>query len=235
MDTCQLLLCAVVYLTLFSNASSVDKTKFGCASMENSDFNLLMTSSRNRTGQWTAQIQLQHGTKEKVGSWEVDVDHSAEKCESGDVVTIVATVRGPRAPPASGYEFVPGFGYYKFYVTGKSWRDAEETCEQEGAHLVIANSMDEFVAIKKIWDRYPSPYTDWRKNHVYMGVTDIAKEGHFVSVLGQTLNATGYSVWGPNQPDGGAKEDCLLLTVNTQIHDVACHAAVSFICERELD
>jgi hypothetical protein len=82
---------------------------------------------------------------------------------------------------------VPGFGYYKFYKIGKTWYEAQATCAKEGAHLIIPNSDEEFEAIKKIWDRYPSPYTDWRKNHVFMGVSDIAREGHFMSVLGKSF------------------------------------------------
>jgi hypothetical protein len=53
-------------------------------------------------------------------------------------------------------------------------------------------------------------------------------------VPGETLNATGYVRWGPSQPDGGKLEDCIVLTVNSHLHDTACSAPVGFICERGL-
>ena len=101
------------------------------------------------------------------------------------VINKTSELSGPPGPPGEGYELIPGFGYYKFYGEGKNWEDAVLSCQAEGAHLLIPNSDAEFQVVKKIWDRHSSIYQDWRKDHVWIGLSDKAKEGQWVSILGE--------------------------------------------------
>ncbi|KDR07896.1 hemolymph lipopolysaccharide-binding protein-like [Zootermopsis nevadensis] len=229
---------AFLYVLSWCNLLRVSRcadTQLPCgASSRKTNFKFSVISRRNLTGNWIAHMSLEHDDGPESGQWEVDIDHTTVTCDGRRSILVTNTVVAPLGKPAPGYELVPGLGYYKFYKIGKSWWEAQATCVEEGAYLIIPNSDQEFEAVKKIWDRFPSPYTDWRKNHVFMGVSDIAREGHFMSVLGETLNSTGYLRWSSNQPDGGRNEDCLVLTVNSFLHDTACAAEVAFICERGL-
>ena len=47
-----------------------------------------------------------------------------------------------RLPPPD-YEFVALLGYYKVHIDAKTWQDALEDCQKEGAHLIILNSQKE--------------------------------------------------------------------------------------------
>ena len=60
------------------------------------------------------------------------------------------------------------------------------------------------------------------------------KINYFFSLLGQTINETGYTKWISGQPDGATKEDCAILTANTMLHDVPCSYPVAYICEIEM-
>ncbi|KAJ9577347.1 hypothetical protein L9F63_006091, partial [Diploptera punctata] len=146
---------------------------------------LIVQSRRNVSGHWIAQVQLEH--EDNGHPIQVDLDHSLARNKETNTVQIRATITGPPGPPGEGYELVPGFGYYKYYGVAKTWQEAVETCQAEGGHLLIVNSDAEFAVVKKIWDRNPSIYKDWRKNHLYIGLTDKAKEGNWVSILGKLV------------------------------------------------
>lgn len=42
-----------------------------------------------------------------------------------------------------GYQFAPGIGYHKLYLTRLSWRDALLFCYKEKAHLAVIDSSEE--------------------------------------------------------------------------------------------
>uniref|UniRef100_A0A6P4FQB3 Accessory gland protein Acp29AB-like n=1 Tax=Drosophila rhopaloa TaxID=1041015 RepID=A0A6P4FQB3_DRORH len=55
----------------------------------------------------------------------------------------------------------------------KSWNEAEETCRRMGGHLATIQDESDFTAIKgelKIYEHY------------WLGITDVAKNGEFISV-----------------------------------------------------
>ncbi|KAH9645904.1 hypothetical protein HF086_010103 [Spodoptera exigua] len=53
--------------------------------------------------------------------------------------------------------------------------------------------------------------------------------------LGTSLDDTGYTCWGTNQPDGGEKEQCGSMFYNGLLNDISCGTRAFFICEHEVD
>lgn len=90
-----------------------------------------------------------------------------------------------KAPPRRP-DFKPRLGYYKFHTNAQTWLAARHTCTQEGAHLLIVNSDDEFAIVKGMWDKYPELFQDWRNDYVHIGITDLAEEGNFTTLFGKS-------------------------------------------------
>ncbi|PSN44007.1 Hemolymph lipopolysaccharide-binding protein [Blattella germanica] len=204
------------------------------ASSPNTDFKYSISSRRDLSGHWISKVQLEQDKAKYYGPVELEVGQTTNKYGAGEALVISATLSAPPGLPGPGYVLMPGFGYYKYHKVGKSWEDAVLACAAEGAYLAVPNSDAEYQAMKRIWDIHPSIYTDWRKNHFYIGLSDKAKEGEWITIFGQPINETGYTKWSAGEPDGGASQDCLLLTIDSTLHDISCSAEVSFMCERDI-
>ncbi|CAG2062748.1 unnamed protein product [Timema podura] len=82
-------------------------------------------------------------------------------------------------------------------VTG-GWVGAYETCERDGAHLVIINSKKEAEVVTKIIHSY----ADSKNTIFYVGfhmiydTLDFNPDRTFLTVQGQSLNHSGYNIWG---------------------------------------
>ena len=85
--------------------------------------------------------------------------------------------------PAPLYEYFPGYGYYKLHTNIKSWYEAKEICESEGAHLAIINSLEEAAIIDELRRRLPILHGDWRDNLISIGMTDIENEGVWKTIF----------------------------------------------------
>jgi hypothetical protein len=85
-----------------------------------------------------------------------------------------------RKPPAD-YEVLPGLGYYKFHTDIKTWQKARDTCEKEGAHLAVINSLTEAKSMLSIWIR--NLFKDWRKDAAYIGTWDPKRNGEFLTIF----------------------------------------------------
>ncbi|KDR21757.1 hemolymph lipopolysaccharide-binding protein-like [Zootermopsis nevadensis] len=206
-------------------------------------FRFSINSQRNKTGQWNAQVKLEHeaGNKE-VRPWEVEVDHSTAKCGNVESVVIIVTIRGTphmdissRNTLAPGYELIPGLGGYKFHNEVKTWAEAREICVQEDAHLVIINSQREANALLHFWVPHPKIFNDWRNDWAHIGFHDQYVEGEYVTIFNDPLNSTGYAVWTTNQPDGRVTENCGVANRGSStLADVGCGVQLPFFCEQEL-
>jgi hypothetical protein len=84
---------------------------------------------------------------------------------------------------------VPGLGYYKLHTDAQEWLTARQTCARERAHLLIVNSDEEFATVKRIWDIYPKLFPDWRNDYVHIGISDLTKEGHFITIFGESSSS----------------------------------------------
>jgi hypothetical protein len=84
---------------------------------------------------------------------------------------------------------VPGLGYYKLHTEPQNWLKARKTCTLERAHLLIVNSDEEFATVKRIWDIFPKLLPEWRNDYVHIGISDLAKEGHFITIFGESFSS----------------------------------------------
>lgn len=72
---------------------------------------------------------------------------------------------------------------FKVFPANISWNAAKMKCEAEEAHLVIPGSTEEMNVLGLLFKKLPpkSP------RHFHIGLTDQAKKGVWLSVLGKTL------------------------------------------------
>ncbi|XP_069680976.1 hemolymph lipopolysaccharide-binding protein-like [Periplaneta americana] len=240
-----MLRCATVCCVLWC---AVACAELQCALPHTSALKFSITSLRNETGHWIAQLQLGHTAEEKNrGPWELDVDHSTAKCEDSESILIAAKITAPPTaqisvpllrgvPTAPGYELVPLLGYYKLHSSVNTWHGALKICEDEGAHLMVINSEAEVQALKPLWEKTPpakitgGSHNDW----AWVGFHDLYKEGEFVTIFNETLQSTGYVKWAGGEGKGGADQNCGLVHRNLLLADYPCNARDAFFCEREL-
>ncbi|KAK7108591.1 hypothetical protein V1264_016300 [Littorina saxatilis] len=117
---------------------------------------------------------------------------------------------------------------YEYMSSAHKWTDAQTSCKSLDQHgkLVEIGSADEnnFVA-------------NFVKSHggqnVWVGINDMAKEGHFV--FGTSTWGLPYTNWNPGEPNNNAgSEDCVAIDVqryNGHWHDQNCDNQLSFVCE----
>ncbi|PSN46954.1 hypothetical protein C0J52_12569 [Blattella germanica] len=203
-----------------------------CTSMSPSAVKFSFKSGKNITGNWNAQVHLQHAVLPSlIEPWEVDMKQDIEQCKGIEYIlswlifqSKQSTVRGPsmsfhNLERKLGYEYIPGLGYYKFHTDLKTWFEARDSCEQEGARLAVMNSDKEVNLLLHFWTPHPKigDYTDWRKDWAYIGIHDNYDEGEYVTIFGDHLNATGYTKWLSGQPNGGVNENCGVMQRTTNL------------------
>ena len=121
-------------------------------------------------------------------------------------------------------EFETGCDYFEFggsaYLHcdgsfGRDWIAAYDTCAALGGHLAIIDSEAEndFVA---------------RDAERWIGVTDRADEGEFITIAGDPIT---YANWADGEPDGS---DCVVLRSNGEWNALSCDSDRGFHCEIEL-
>ncbi|KAJ9584259.1 hypothetical protein L9F63_021381, partial [Diploptera punctata] len=128
------------------------------------------------------------------------------------------------------YQLLPGIGYYKLYGKYMSWFDAQNTCLEEGAELVLINTEEEAEALIKL---IPD---DWPYDNVLAGFHDQFIEGVFVTTTGVNLkDVTSYSSF-PNDTRNNEDRNCGAVNMKTGLLDtVSCSASeYYFICELQL-
>lgn len=230
MKTVALCLCVLSAARCSSGAGD-----FKCAAPP-STMKFSLTSFRNKTGHWKAQLQLEHrATEQDSAQWEVDVDHTVTpQCNSSDIILIVATVTAPPAgtavvnpeaprPVPEGYRRFSESDYFKVHAEGNTWVPARDICEQEGAHLAVVNSEAEAKFISSIWNSK----SDW----AFIGTHDLYEEGIYVTIYNQTLSGAGYNKWYAGEPNGGTAENCGVINRNTLLGNYFCSGRLPFVCE----
>uniref|UniRef100_A0A452S6A3 C-type lectin domain containing 10A n=1 Tax=Ursus americanus TaxID=9643 RepID=A0A452S6A3_URSAM len=115
---------------------------------------------------------------------------------------------------------------YWFSRSGKSWAEADRSCQLDSAHLVVINSREEQTFVQE----HIGSYT-------WMGLSD--PEGVWKWVDG-TDYETNFKNWKPGQPDDwhghglGGGEDCAHFHPDGQWNDDACQRAYRWVCEAGL-
>lgn len=120
---------------------------------------------------------------------------------------------------ATGYTSTAGLSsLYRSVGTGKSWLDAQADCSDDVAgatHLIVLSSTAEvsFMASQLGW----------------VGLSDRATEGTFVTVTGETGDQRPFA---SGQPDnGGGSEDCVQLKSGGRLDDDQCGNSHRYVCE----
>ncbi|XP_069705081.1 hemolymph lipopolysaccharide-binding protein-like [Periplaneta americana] len=226
------LLLSVVMYAVGGSASECDPSRAV-------DLKLSIKSRLNETGHLVAQVKLEDGSgmlEDKKNYWEVDFDHD-KSCSS---------VSGPKSLPGNSelpkrdipgpfYELIQNMGYYKLHNEPRKWFEAKYICQKEGAHLGIINSQIEAHYVKEMWNRLPKLVSDWRKAYIFLGLTDARIEKHWETIFDQPLEKTGYYKWGRNEPNGGTKQNCMVLHVDSgDLADATCDQEYPFLCENTL-
>jgi hypothetical protein len=110
------------------------------------------------------------------------------------------------------------------------WTSAKTTCMNDGTHLAIPDAQGELDALRQAIAVDPSSPYFW------VGLTDSATEGTWLTVLGGTPT---YLPWGAGQPNNGngpggsgQQEDCALgHPSSAEIFDWICATPYPFACE----
>jgi len=135
-------------------------------------------------------------------------------------------------PPAgcpSGYVTLTGGEgnhVYKVLTVTQNWNTQEGLCQATSgsSHLAVPGEINELTAL----DTAAGAAT----NH-WLGITDAANEGTYLSVFGGTQT---YLPWEPPAPDnagGGQGEDCVesLNSATHTINDRRCNDKLAAVCE----
>jgi cysteine-rich repeat protein len=114
------------------------------------------------------------------------------------------------------------FHCYQFMGMQASWSSAETSCVGFGGHLATITSQPEYDVVLGV--AIQGGESAW------IGASDAASEGDFVWTTGEPWV---FEAWGPNEPDGGASQNCVLLwrDRNWIFNDFDCGIPSSYVCE----
>ena len=146
---------------------------------------------------------------------------ATEQCGSGGSKTIAVKSSGMACKP--GYEKGGSGKYcYKKYVKNLNWTFARAFCQMDGSDLaIIASEKDDEFFANKTWKQ------------VWIGLSDVRKEGNWVYVDGTTLPLMGGNrFWvGKNEPNGEESENCVTINGLKNWNDLPCSMKrPSFVC-----
>ena len=116
---------------------------------------------------------------------------------------------------------------YAFCFHRRGWEAAEADCVEQGGHLASIHSGEEQAWL---WTRAAEVSDD----HWWVGLDDLATEGHHEWIDGTPVDFLGWAKGEPNNAAGG--EDCVTLTSGKggQWNDFTCKNDLFYICESPL-
>ncbi|KAF9421847.1 hypothetical protein HW555_002287 [Spodoptera exigua] len=125
---------------------------------------------------------------------------------------------------------------YKFHLNPLNWTEAYAVCNAEQSYLAVINTQPEADYLVALTESVPKDKVpgNYMRGAVHLGFHNRANEG-WQAVRGTSLDDTGYTCWGTNQPDGGEKEQCGSMFYNGLLNDISCGTRAFFICEHEVD
>ncbi|XP_074550618.1 uncharacterized protein LOC141808130 [Halichoeres trimaculatus] len=140
----------------------------------------------------------------------------------GEYDKLNATIHGKICP--SGWRSFEYSCYFTYTVT-KTWNQARESCQNQGAELAIVKTRQEMDFINGL---FQSNIEAW------IGLTDKGAEGQWIWVDGTPLTTT---FWAKGQPNShnGVNQDCVEFwhrgSNSGEWNDENCNLAQYFICE----
>ncbi len=192
-----------------------------------------------------AACSFSHGAASEqpdAGAGSADAARDASGSAGGSADAAVDGPPAARTCP-SGYVTLSGAPATKKYrifnwdnSTSKdqsqAWTAAKQTCITDGTHLAFPVDAAELTALRGAITVDPT------SNYFWLGLTDAAREGTWLTVLGDPAP---YLPWAMGQPNNGMgpggsgqPENCALATpANGTIYDWLCGTPYPFACECE--
>jgi hypothetical protein len=120
------------------------------------------------------------------------------------------------ACPAGYAPLGPSANRYRTLGVLETWQTHQATCVADGTRLAIPVNQAELDALVT-------------GGEVWLGLSDLAVEGTFMTVVGTTPP---FLPWAPTQPDNfNANEDCVLGLTTARLDDRPCAFPRRAICE----
>ncbi|XP_004701425.1 mannose-binding protein C [Echinops telfairi] len=101
-----------------------------------------------------------------------------------------------------------------------TFQSVKALCAQYQGSVATPMNAAENAAIQKL-----------AREELYLGITDEAKEGHFVDLKGRPLS---YRNWNDGEPNDVNGEDCTILLKDGKWNDVSCNSNFMAVCEFSL-
>nr|XP_034186983.1 uncharacterized protein LOC117607422 [Osmia lignaria] len=147
----------------------------------------------------------------------------------------VCNLRLRGKPPRDDYTYTAGIGSHKFHSRAKGWNTARKICNEEGGHLAVINSYAEQRALTELFKRGGEVVGSTFKDTAFLGLHDLYFEGDWVTILGDPLAVTGFTVWSSawgGQPDNaGGVQHCAGMMMDGTMDDINCNIPYAFFCE----
>ncbi|KAK3594824.1 hypothetical protein CHS0354_002871 [Potamilus streckersoni] len=110
----------------------------------------------------------------------------------------------------------------KVYRTGGKFGEAMKTCESERAKLLVITTQ---AQIAELVNKTADNVTVW----AYIGISDAANEGNWVSWDGKAV----FPSWYPGEPSNSNQQNCAFFGyLNKQVIDMSCNELQPFICHK---
>jgi hypothetical protein len=129
---------------------------------------------------------------------------------------------GPECVTCTLFPGAAGATQYHHCPTALGWAQAEAVCQGLDGHLLVLDSPEEEQALAAIW-----PDFAWWNG--WLGLTDAAQEGVWLTPEGQAPAWTAFAEGEPN--DSGGNEDCVERWGMSSWNDCDCAGPRPFICE----
>ncbi|CAD0196873.1 unnamed protein product [Chrysodeixis includens] len=124
---------------------------------------------------------------------------------------------------------------YRLHTKPLNWTDAHAACHAEQGYLAVINSQEEADYLVQLTQTPVKKVSgNFMRGAVHLGFHNRGDEG-WQTVRGSSLEDSGYSCWGSNQPDGDEKEQCGSMFYNGHLNDISCSTRCFYICEHEVD
>lgn len=101
-----------------------------------------------------------------------------------------------------------------------TFNQANSSCINEGAVLIFIEDFSELGFLDTILAK---------GENVFVGMTDIAKEGQWVWMDGSTVTLD--PLWHGNFPRGGTERNCAEYVQNHGFHDIPCDVSRKYVCK----
>nr|XP_034307515.1 asialoglycoprotein receptor 2-like [Crassostrea gigas] len=124
-----------------------------------------------------------------------------------------------------GYEQIDGINGYCFknYGVKKAYSEAQNTCRNDGGHLVRISTSTKHGHIQSFMKLKSS-------REIYIDGTKISN-GSWCLSDGSPM----FLDWRSGEPTGGDGENCVIMFDDGTYNDVFCNFMIPFMCERQLN